>query len=82
MVNNNSKRSKKIKLMNFQRWKDDGDWITENYCNLLSEYENNWIAVKNKKIIDYDVNIYKLIGRLFATHASLNNIQKRYIQKY
>ena len=66
----------------FIRWCEDGDWITHNYWELLSKYENEWIAVKDSQLIDHDPNIYKLLLCLKNKYDSPNEIQTQYIQKY
>lgn len=66
----------------FIQWCKDGDWISDNYWELLSKYENEWIAVKDSKVLDHDSNIYKLLLCLKNKYDSLNEIQTQYIQKY
>ena len=66
----------------FIQWCEDGDWITNNYWELLSKYKDEWIAVKHSKVIDHDANIYKMLLNLKNKYQNLNEIQTRYIQKY
>lgn len=48
----------------FRQFVNDGKWIGKNYQNLLSLYENRYIAVKNEKVLNNDPDKLNLIYRL------------------
>jgi hypothetical protein len=49
----------------------NNQWITENYNNLKKQYNNQWVAVLNKAIIDCDTDLKKLVKRLKAQHPKV-----------
>ncbi len=42
----------------------DMDWIASNYDKLLSEYPDKWIAVKDKKVVETDLDEESLLQKL------------------
>jgi len=54
-------------LKGLRRFKADSIWFGENYETLKKQYANEqdqFIAVNDKKVIDHDYNLDKLIERL------------------
>jgi len=47
-----------------QAFEEDCLWIQENYQNLLSLYEDQWIAVLDKQVIASDRDFKKLISKV------------------
>ena len=52
-------------LSDFQR---NNRWISENYDNLKTQYNNQWVAVLNNAVADHDSDLKKLIKRLKTQH--------------
>jgi hypothetical protein len=48
-------------------------WITENYENLKPQYNNQWVAVLNNAVLDFDEDIKKLVIRLKKQHLQFYN---------
>jgi len=63
---------------------NDGEWIAKNYSNLLSLYENRYIAVKGEKVLNNDTDHLKLIYRLQKIFGknNISNIQTLFVYKY
>jgi hypothetical protein len=53
-------------LSEFQR---NNRWINENYDTLKTQYNDQWVAVLNKNIVDHDPDLKKLIKRLKTQHS-------------
>ena len=47
-----------------QDYKLNLNWINLNYENLLLDYENKYVAVKDKNDIDSDLGFLKLLKRI------------------
>lgn len=39
-------------------------WFNLNYKRLTKKYDDRWVAVLDKGVIDYDVDLKRLTGRL------------------
>ena len=51
-------------IRELHRFGDDSDWLDENLKRLLPEYENRWVAVRNRHIIASDPDLDTLIAQL------------------
>lgn len=51
-----------------KKFKEDSKWLDENYDELSQKYEEEWVAVFNKQVVDHDKNIDRLLGRLEGNH--------------
>ena len=54
-------------------------WLHENYDVLTNEYENTFVAVYNKEIIDSDTNLTKLKTRIQEQIKSLTKVYIEFI---
>jgi len=54
----------KSDLDKLERLADNFKWIHNQQGNLKEKYENKFVAIKNKKILDKDANQDRLIKRL------------------
>lgn len=54
----------------FEEYKSNLNWIALNYQQLLLSYENKYVAVKDKKVIDSDRSLRKLLRRVESAQTS------------
>lgn len=47
----------------------NNQWICENYESLKIQFNNQWVAVVSKAVVDHDPDLKKLLKRL-KTHQS------------
>ena len=66
------KMNEELKLL--EKFQQDNRWLAENYHWLREKYVNEFIAVKDKKVIDHDANFNKLIERLEEKGEDLGRI--------
>ena len=45
-------------------YEQNAKWLTQNLEKLKKEFNNQWVAVLNKTVIDHDSDLSKLVGRL------------------
>ena len=57
-------------LSDFQR---NNRWISENYDNLKTQYNNQWVAVLNNAVADHDPDLKKLVKKLKAQYSKVYN---------
>ena len=38
-------------------------WIAENFEELMKQYNNQWVAVLNKAVVDQDADVKKLVAQ-------------------
>lgn len=50
-------------IRELHRFRDDSDWLDENFERLLPEYENRWVAVRDCHIIASDPDLDALIAQ-------------------
>jgi hypothetical protein len=48
----------------YERLIDNFTWFYSNYNRLKKDFQNQYVAIKNKKYIDHDANLEILIKRL------------------
>jgi hypothetical protein len=46
------------------KFEEDTKWFIEHYDELKEEFDGEWVAVFDKQVVDNDVNLDRLIGRL------------------
>lgn len=51
-------------FVKFEKLKDNFDWFYSNYKELKRDYNNQYVAVKEKRQIDSDYDIERLLKRL------------------
>jgi hypothetical protein len=54
-------------------YEENAKWLSRNYEQLKKEYNNEWVAVLNKKVIDHDPDSAKLVKRLKQQHSNVYN---------
>jgi hypothetical protein len=54
----------KSDLDKLERLADNFKWIHDQQGNLKEKYDNEYVAIKNKKILDKDTNLNRLMKRL------------------
>ncbi len=64
-------------LSNFEA---NAKWLRENYEQLKKGFNNEWVAVLNKAVIDHDSDLTKLVKRLKTRYSkSYNKIAVEYV---
>lgn len=51
-------------LEKLQKLKENLDWFDSNYKIFKKDYKNQFVAVKDKRLLDNDINLDRLIKRL------------------
>ena len=59
----------------------DLQWFDVNLNRLKNEYNNNFIAFHNEKIIDADQNLENLIGKLKSKGVNLSEVLIKFVSK-
>ncbi len=52
-------------------YEENAKWLSKNYNKLKTKFNNEWVAVLNKKVIDHDADLTKLVKRLKQTHEKV-----------
>ena len=47
-----------------QKLKENLDWFDSNYKSFRKDYKNQFVAVKDKRLLDNDINLDRLVKRL------------------
>ena len=47
-----------------QKLKENLDWFDSNYKNFKKDYKNQYVAVKDQRFLDNDINLDRLVKRL------------------
>ena len=47
-----------------QKLKENLDWFDSNYKIFKKDYKNQFVAVKDKRLLDNDINLDRLVKRL------------------
>ncbi len=69
-----------LNIDNLQKLKDNFDWFYSHYDLLKKDYENQYVAVKDKKFLDNDRDFDMLIGRLNLKEYN-NSVAIDYVYK-
>lgn len=59
----------------------DLQWFDSNLNRLKKEYDNNFIAFHNERIIDADPNLESLIGKLKSRGINLSEVLIKFVSK-
>jgi hypothetical protein len=51
-------------LEKLQKLKENLDWFDSNYKIFKKDYKNQFVAVKDKRLLDNDINLDRLVKRL------------------
>ena len=55
-------------------------WLRENYEPLKKDFNNEWVAVLNKTVVDHDSDLTKLVKRLKTRYSkAYNKIAVEYV---
>ncbi|MDQ4074515.1 MAG: DUF5678 domain-containing protein [Thermoproteota archaeon] len=54
-----------------EQYKENLNWFNSNYNFLVHRYNNQYVAINNNKIIDFDRYLDKLIERLKANYRNI-----------
>jgi len=49
-------------------YEENAKWLSKHYQELKKSFNNEWVAVLDKTIIDYDRDLNKLVKRLRKKH--------------
>jgi hypothetical protein len=49
-------------------YEENAKWLIKHHQKLKTKFNNEWVAVLNKTIIDHDRNLNKLVKRLRKKH--------------
>ena len=58
----------KSDLDKLERFLDNFEWVHEQYDNLKETYDNQYVAIKDKKIVDTDIDHDRLVNRMNITN--------------
>ncbi len=56
-----------------ENFEENDNWLMENYGTLKRQYNNQWVAVLNKAVVDHDPDLKILVKRLRARYAAVYN---------
>ena len=45
-------------------FEENDKWLSENYDSLKKQYNNQWVAVLNKAVVDHDADLKSLVKKL------------------
>lgn len=57
-------------LLNYE---DSAKWLSKNYDRLKEKFNDEWVAVLDKTVIDHDPDLAKLVKRLKQHHSNVYN---------
>ena len=66
-------------LQLIEKMNENDKLVRKNYGKLQEKYKNEFIAIKDGKVIDHDASIEKLIDRLKTTEKDLTTILVHFI---
>mgnify|MGYP000144318968 CR=1 FL=1 len=66
-------------LRMLSRYGDNVRWIRENYEELKKFFKDEWVAVLDKKVIDHDRDLSRLVRRLREKRLNYGEIAIEYI---
>jgi hypothetical protein len=52
-------------------YEENRKWLFTNFEALKKEFNNQWVAVLGKKVIDHDKDLSTLVGRLQKKHSAV-----------
>lgn len=58
----------KSDLDKLERLADNFEWVHKQYDNLKEKYDNQYVAIKDKKIVDTDTDHDRLVDRMNITN--------------
>lgn len=58
----------KSDLDKLERLADNFEWIHKQYDNLKETYDNQYVAIKDRKIVDTDIDHDRLVDRMNITN--------------
>jgi Zn-finger nucleic acid-binding protein len=62
------------------RYEENAKWISRHYDELKKKFRDEWVAVLNGSIVDYDRELNKLVERLRREHPKdYNQIAVEYV---
>ena len=60
---------------------EDLEWFDANLNLLISKFNENFIAFRNKQVIEYDQDINKLMEKLKKSKIDTSNIFVKFVSK-
>ncbi|HLD19104.1 MAG TPA: DUF5678 domain-containing protein [Candidatus Nanoarchaeia archaeon] len=72
--------SKKIANL-MDEFSEDIQWFTKNYPEILKEHNNQYVAIKNKKIVAANSDFQKVMSELEAMKIDSANTFVRFVSK-
>ena len=57
----------KSDLDKLERLADNFEWVHKQYDNLKEKYDNQYVAIKDRKIVDKDIDHDRLVKRMNIT---------------
>lgn len=64
-----------------QTGQEDLNWFNININRIVSDFNNQFIALKNKEVIDADADLDKLVSRLKNKKLDMSGILLRFVSK-
>ena len=69
-------------IRKLRKFDEDLEWFQRNYEKLKKEYKGEYVAVKNRKIIDHDKDARMLLGRLKQKYNNISSLVVEYISEH
>ena len=52
-------------------YEENAKWLSSNYGSLKEEFNNQWVAVLDKTVIDHDADLAKMVKRLRKKYSKV-----------
>jgi Family of unknown function (DUF5678) len=72
---------KKEQLEKLKNFKSDVDWFQDNYESLKDQYKGQYVAIKNKTLLDHDNDADKLLERLSENYGDISSFVVEHIDE-
>ena len=60
---------------------NDLHWFDANLDHLIAKFNNQFIAFKNKTVIDFDADLNRLMGKLKEKNVDTSDILVRFVSR-
>ena len=61
--------------------KEDLKWFDSNFSNIIETYDNKFVAVQNKRILDSDANLDNLIDKLHKKNIDTSGVLLKFVSR-
>ena len=63
-----------------KEFEEDSEWLNDNYNTLLLDYNNEYVALRNKTIVKHDADLDKLKEKLNEVNIKLDKVLVEFIR--